>query len=165
MTMPVITRRLLPTVSPVVWRALTLAGFVGLTALVVSALRNIDWTKTLSALHDARYGWIAVAVLANTAILPCWALFWRSLRPSGEPSVSFGRLLEVTSMSSALMNTLPLGGGHASSIVLLIKRGNTSRRGALSILALDQLGEGVLKVAILVGASLVMPIPRSEEHT
>jgi uncharacterized membrane protein YbhN (UPF0104 family) len=68
-------------------------------------------------------------------------------------------MLEITSVSSALMNTLPFGGGHASAVVLLIKRGNTSHRGALSILALDQLGEGVVKVAVLIMASIVMPLP------
>ena len=51
-------------------------------------------------------------------------------------------MFEIVSTASALMNTVPFGGGHASSIVLLIRRGDTTQRGALSVMALDQLGEG-----------------------
>jgi uncharacterized membrane protein YbhN (UPF0104 family) len=68
-------------------------------------------------------------------------------------------MLEITSTSSSLMNTLPFGGGHASSVMLLIRRGGTTQRGALSMLALDQLGEGIAKVAILCLAGLFVPLP------
>jgi uncharacterized membrane protein YbhN (UPF0104 family) len=146
-------------VPPSVWRWVKVAALVGLTIVVLIGLRGVDWAKTSTALAHARVGWILIAILANAAILPGWALFWRTLRPRSERPVSFGRMLEITSISSALMNTLPFGGGHASAVVLLIKRGDTTQRGALSLLALDQLGEGVLKVAILVGASLVIPLP------
>ena len=146
-------------VSPNVWRWLKMAALFALSAAVLAAVRKVDWTKTGEALRGARIAWLLVAIAANAAIIPCWALFWRSLRPRSEGPVSFARMLEITSVSSALMNTLPNAGGHASAIVLLIKRGNTSRRGALSILALDQLGEGVIKVAVLIGASLVIPLP------
>lgn len=145
--------------QPNVWRWLRVGALVALSVVVVLALRTVDWPKTIAALRAAQIGWLVLAVVANAAILPCWALFWRSLRARSEEPVSFARMLEITSVSSALMNTLPFGGGHASAIVLLIKRGNTSRRGALSILALDQLGEGVVKVAVLIVASIVIPLP------
>jgi len=152
-----------PTVAtrlqPNAWRWLRIGALVALSVVVVVALRNVDWRKTTAALRGAQIGWLVLAIVANAAILPCWALFWRSLRPRNEEPVSFARMLEITSVSSALMNTLPFGGGHASAIVLLIKRGNTSRRGALSILALDQLGEGVVKVTVLIAASIVIPLP------
>ena len=146
-------------VPPSAWRWLKLGAFGALSVLVLTALRNVDWTKTAAALRSAHVGWLLVALIANAAILPCWALFWRALRARAEPRVSFARMLEITSVSSALMNTLPFGGGHASAVVLLIKRGHTSRRGALAILALDQLGEGIIKVAVLTGASLAIPLP------
>lgn len=146
-------------VPPHVWRWLRLGALLGLSIVVLAAVRNVDWAKTAAALRGARFGWLVLALSANAAILPCWALFWRALRPRAEERVSFARMLEITSVSSALMNTLPFGGGHASAIVLLIKRGSTTRRGALSILALDQLGEGVVKVAVLIGASIVIPLP------
>jgi uncharacterized membrane protein YbhN (UPF0104 family) len=146
-------------VPPSAWRWLRAAALVALSIVVVAALRNVDWGKTGAALRGADFGWLFVALVANAAILPCWALFWRALRPRTEEPVSLARMLEITSVSSALMNTLPFGGGHASAVVLLIKRGNTSRRGALSILALDQLGEGVVKVMVLLVASIVIPLP------
>jgi uncharacterized membrane protein YbhN (UPF0104 family) len=152
-------RALATKVPPSAWLGLKLAALAGLTVGIALMLRTVEWTKTVAALRDARPGWLFVAVLANAAILPCWALFWRTLRPHSETSVSFGRMLEITSVSSALMNTLPFGGGHASSVVLLINRGDTTQRGALSVLALDQLGEGLLKVVVLVGASLAIPLP------
>ena len=146
-------------VPPSARRWLKLVAFSGVTAALVLTLRSVDWSKMTTALRDAQPGWFLVGVLANAAILPCWALFWKTLRPRSEEPVTFARMLEITSISSALMNALPFGGGHASSIVLLIKRGNTTQRGALSVLALDQLGEGVLKVMVLAGASAVMPLP------
>jgi len=152
---PAFTRR----APSVPWQWVKLVGFGVLTVVVIAAMRNVDWRKTAAALHDAKPGWLLIAVVANAAILPCWAMFWRTLRSRGEQDVSFARMLEITSISSALMNTLPFGGGHASAVVLLIKRGNTTQRGALSVLALDQLGEGVLKVAVLVFAALVVPLP------
>jgi uncharacterized membrane protein YbhN (UPF0104 family) len=146
-------------ISPNAWRWLKLAALGALSAGVLLTLRKVDWAKTGEALRGAQIGWLLVAIAANGAIIPCWALFWQVLRPRAEESVSFVRMLEITSMSSALMNTVPFGGGHASAIVLLIKRGNTTRRGALSILALDQLGEGVVKIAVLAAAAIMIPLP------
>jgi uncharacterized membrane protein YbhN (UPF0104 family) len=68
-------------------------------------------------------------------------------------------MFEITSTASSLMNTLPFGGGHASSVVLLVRRGETTQRGALSVLALDQLGEGIIKLAILFAAGIAVPLP------
>lgn len=73
--------------------------------------------------------------------------------------MSFRRMFEIASTSSALMNTVPFGGGHASSIVLLMRRGNTTQRGALSIMALDQLGEGFAKVTVFLLVGLLVPLP------
>jgi uncharacterized membrane protein YbhN (UPF0104 family) len=159
MTAPAAPRRWLPAISPTMWRRLKVIGLAILTIALIVTARNVDWTKTVAALKGANPGWLGVGVLANGAILLFWALFWKALRPRAEESIRYLRSLEIVSISSALMNTLPFGGGHASSIVLLVKQGNTTRRGALSILALDQLGEGVLKIIVLACASLAMPLP------
>ena len=45
------------------------------------------------------------------------------------------------------------------ALLLLIRRAETTRRGALSLLALDQLGEGIVKVAVLLTAGLIVPLP------
>jgi uncharacterized membrane protein YbhN (UPF0104 family) len=147
------------TLSPRLWRTTRIAAFIALTAVVAVSLRNVDWTHTIAALREARPSWLVVAVGANTLILACWALYWRALRPLGETPVSYARMFEVSAVSSSLMNTLPFGGGHASSVLLLIRRASTTQRGALSTLALDQLGEGIVKVAILLLVDIVVPLP------
>ena len=140
-------------------KLLTIAIFVAITAAVILAVRKIDWSHALELLATARPGWIITAVVANAAILVCWAAFWRALLPKGELPVTYIRMFEIVSASSSLMNTVPFGGGHASSVLLLIRRGQTTQRGALSVLALDQLGEGLAKVSIFILVALLVPLP------
>lgn len=138
--------------------ALVVAWLVATVLLFVSA-RAIDWMRAFEVAATARPGWLAVSVMANAAILAIWALFWRTLVPRSEGPASYGRMFEVVSVASALMNTVPFGGGHASSIVLLARRGGTTHRGALSVLALDQLGEGIAKVLAFLLVALIVPLP------
>jgi uncharacterized membrane protein YbhN (UPF0104 family) len=145
--------------SPRIWRQARIGALIALTAVLVWSLHHVDWPRTLAALREGRLAWLLAAIVANTVILACWAAYWQALRPPGEARVSYARMLEITSTSSSLMNTLPFGGGHASSVMLLIRRGGTTKRGALSMLALDQLGEGIAKVAILCLAGLFVPLP------
>jgi uncharacterized membrane protein YbhN (UPF0104 family) len=149
----------LPTLSRRALRIVRIMALVAVTAILAVSLRNVDWVRTAAALRDGDWQWLVVAIAANVLILVCWAAFWRALRPAGESPVSFARMFEVSAVSSSLMNTLPFGGGHASSVVLLIRRADTTQRGAISTLALDQLGEGVVKVAILLVVGLVLPLP------
>jgi uncharacterized membrane protein YbhN (UPF0104 family) len=140
-------------------RALAIAAFLAVTVAIVLAGRRVDWTHALELVATARPGWILAGIVANAAILVCWAVYWKALRPAGEVPVSFRRMLEIVAASSSLMNTLPYGGGHASSLVLLIRRGAMTQRGALSLLALDQLGEGLAKMSIFVSVALLVPLP------
>jgi uncharacterized membrane protein YbhN (UPF0104 family) len=103
--------------------------------------------------------WRLAALCANAAIILAWAEFWRLLRPPTEAPVSYRRMFEISAIASALMNTVPFGGGHASSVVLLVRRADTTQRGALSVLALDQLGEGIVKAALFLLAAAFAPLP------
>ena len=141
------------------WRAAQLVALLVVTGVIVFSLRGMDWARTGDALKQGRLSWLGVAVAANAAILVCWAAFWRALRPPDEPVVAYGRMFEIAATSSALMNTLPFGGGHASSLVLLVRRAGMSKRGAVSLFALDQLGEGFAKVTIFVLVGLLVPLP------
>lgn len=140
-------------------RLLAVAFFAAVTVAVLIAARRIDWPRAIELLATAHPAWIAAAVAANALILVFWTAFWRALRPRGEEPITYGRMFEIVSTSCALMNTVPFGGGHASSVVLLIKRGGTTQRGALSVLALDQLGEGVAKVSLFLLVVLLVPLP------
>ena len=146
-------------VSPKVSRIARVAAFMALSAIVVASLRHVDWPRTAAALREGRPAWLLAAIVANSLILACWAAYWRAIRPRDESSVSYARMLEISAVSSSLMNTLPFGGGHASSVLLLIRRAATTQRGALSTLALDQLGEGITKVGVLLAAGLTVPLP------
>lgn len=139
-------------------RPLRIAAWVAVTALVIAAARSLDWSRTLDTLRVATPAWIGLSLAGNAAILVLWAAFWRALLPRGE-SCPYPRMLSITAVASALMNTMPLLGGHASSIVLLVRRGGVSRPGALSVLALDQLGEGVAKMCIFVSVAMLVPLP------
>ena len=136
-----------------------LGAWVLATALLIACARTIDWARAADVAGTARAGWLGIAVLFNGAILLCWAAFWRALVPAGESRVGYRRMLEIVATASSLMNTVPFGGGHASSIVLLIRRGGTTQRGALSVLALDQLGEGVTKVSLFLLVAMLLPLP------
>jgi uncharacterized membrane protein YbhN (UPF0104 family) len=57
------------------------------------------------------------------------------------------------------MNTVPFLAGQASGVVLLVRRGGVTQHGALSVLALDQLGEGVAKVFVFLLVAAITPIP------
>jgi uncharacterized membrane protein YbhN (UPF0104 family) len=57
------------------------------------------------------------------------------------------------------MNTMPFAGGHASALVLLIRRGAMTRNGAFALMALDQLGEGLAKLIIFLLTALLAPLP------
>lgn len=138
--------------------ALVLAWIVA-TVLLFTCARSIDWARALEVAVTARPGWLALSVVANAAILMAWALFWRTLVPRSEGHATYGRMFEVVSVASALMNTVPFGGGHASSIVLLARRGGTTHKGALSVMALDQLGEGIAKVLAFLLVALIVPLP------
>jgi uncharacterized membrane protein YbhN (UPF0104 family) len=129
------------------------------TGLLAVCARSIDWSHAADVLASALPSWIAVAILLNASIVPLTAAFWLSLRPRTEPAVPFRRAFEIAASAIALMNTVPFGAGHASVVILWMRRGDTSQRGALSLLALDQLGEGIAKVGLFLTVALVAPMP------
>lgn len=139
--------------------ALAVTWLIATTLLVLCA-RTVDWVRAGEVLATVRVGWIVVAIAANAAILVWWAAFWRALRPEGETPVTFRRMFEIVSTASALMNTVPFGSGHAASFVLLTRRADTTQRGALSVMALDQLGEGLAKGVVFLLVGLLVPLPQ-----
>lgn len=131
------------------------------TALIVACARTLDWSHAAETLVSINPLWLMVGVLANTAILAWWALFWRTLVPRDPvaPAATYSRMFEIVATASSLMNTVPFGGGHASSVALLNRRADVPMRGALSVLALDQLGEGLTKVTIFLLVAALVPLP------
>lgn len=139
-------------------RTLQVVGWLAATALLVYCLRNVNGATVRDALRLMKWQWIAAALICNAAILPFWTGLWWTIAPNDERP-KYGTLFEINAMVSALMNTVPFLGGHAAALVLLVKRAGMSRHGALSVMTLDQLGEGLSKVAIFAVVAWSAPIP------
>jgi len=141
------------------WRRwLTFGAWLVATALVIACARSVRWTDVGGLVRTIRVPWLALAVVLNATILVFWAALWRAVLPAGE-SVRYAQMFEINAIASALMNTVPFLVGHAAAVVMLVKRAKVTRAGALSVLALDQLGEGVAKAVVLLVVALSAPIP------
>jgi uncharacterized membrane protein YbhN (UPF0104 family) len=122
------------------------------TVCVVIFLRAFDLREIAADIRRADPVWMAVAVLANFAVLPLMTQQWRMLLPGGT-RVRWRDMWERVTLSVACMNTVPFGGGHAIAVGLLSARKLMTVQGAVSLLALEQLCEGLSRLA-LIGVTL-----------
>jgi len=129
-----------------------------ITALLVVFLRPFDWNAVAERLSAARWGWVAVAVGANSLILLTLTALWRGLAPGDAPAAR-QHMPEVVALSVAGMSTLPFGGGHALAVGLLIKRARLRVDSTTALMGMDQFFEGVAKVTLLELAMLIAPLP------
>src|SRR6185437_15874330 len=132
----------------------TVLVFAGL----VIAARGMPWGQTWRALTEARSGWTVVAFLLNCAVFPLWATQWRLLAPRAQRP-SWRRMLDIVSLNSLTQNVLPILGGQATALGLIILRGGLTRGGALSVVTLDQMLTGLCKLSVLGLAALAAPMP------
>lgn len=139
-------------------RALQVGGWVAATALIVYFATQVDVRELQIAMRTMQWSWVVVAIVTNALILVSWAALWWTVAPDRERP-RYGVMFEINAMASALMNTVPFLGGHAAAVLLMIKRAGMSREGALSVLALDQLGEGFAKITIFGLVAALAPIP------
>lgn len=134
-----------------------LAG-VAATVFLLAFYRPFDWREVAGHVARARPGWIAAALALNLLVLVSWTALWRQFLPR-VVRVGWGTMGEIVALSAAVMNTLPFMGGHAVSVALLAKRGGAGVEGAVAVMALDQLCEGLCKVVLLLVAMSVAPLP------
>jgi uncharacterized membrane protein YbhN (UPF0104 family) len=102
--------------------------------------------------------WIVVAVASNALIQPVGAQQWRSLLPDGV-RVSYGRMLRLFSLTSVANNTTPSLVGHATGAMLLANEPGVGKATALSVVALDQIAVGLVKIAVIGLAASLLPLP------
>ena len=121
-------------------------------------LKPVDFNRVLEEIQNANSKWLVVGFLFNFSILIIWTALWSILFPRNI-SVSFWRLFQINTFMSTSCNTLPFPGGHAFGLVLLARLAKVKHSVALSVLALDQMMEGIVKVVILALATSFSPLP------
>ncbi|MBW3534737.1 MAG: flippase-like domain-containing protein [Gemmatimonadetes bacterium] len=134
------------------------AAWLVATALLVACFRSVGWDGVVPVLARMHPAWLAAAVAANAAILFLWAWQWTRFLPH-DRSVPYPRMLRVTTVMAMIANSVPFLAGQAAGLHLLATRGRVGHAAAVSVTALDQLAEGVAKVAVLLLLAAVAPLP------
>ncbi|MBA3891825.1 MAG: flippase-like domain-containing protein, partial [Gemmatimonadaceae bacterium] len=117
-----------------------------------------DIAAATQVLAGTRPAIIAIAIACNVGILVLGTVLWLRLLPRRSP-VASGRMFEVVSIMAGIVNTIPALVGLASGTALLASERGVGVRAAVAVLALDQLGEALAKVAVLAAAAFLLPLP------
>ncbi|MBT5469656.1 MAG: flippase-like domain-containing protein [Nitrospina sp.] len=125
--------------------------------------KTVDFNRTWREIENADGKWLVMALLFNFSILFVWTTLWSVLVPKNI-SVSFSKLFQANSFMSTACNTLPFPGGHAVGLVLLARLTKIKHSMALSVLALDQMMEGIVKVVVLTLAASFSPLPEQMQQ-
>jgi uncharacterized membrane protein YbhN (UPF0104 family) len=144
-------------------RAIRVGAWFVATALIVLLVRTVDPARALRVVAHTNGWWLLAAVAANLLIQPLGALQWRSLLPDGA-DVSFRRMLRLFTLTSVANNTTPSLIGHATGALLLASEPEIGKTGALTVVALDQIAVGVVKVAIIGCAAALISLPQWMER-
>lgn len=139
-------------------RVLWSLAWIIATACLACFLPSANLAAAWHEIADADAGWILVALAGNFAMLPLLTVQWALLLPRARP-IRWRVLWDCVTLSLAAMNTLPFGGGHAVAVGLLATRGEAGVEGGVSLLALEQLCDGVAKLALLLVALAAAPLP------
>lgn len=141
-------------------KLLWVMAWIAATYLLYLIFRDIDWAAAWHEIKNSLPGWLLMACLFNILVQVFWVGQWRAFLPA-KHDVPFWRMFELTSLTSLAMNTIPFGGGHALGVVMLAKQEKVGHAIALSVLALDQIAEGVAKITLFSMVALFTPIPEA----
>ena len=135
-------------------RLIWIAVWAVLAAGLAYAASSLSWGEVLAVALRADPRWLVLALVANLANAPLWALCWRCLmgRKARAPLGSLTRILAVV---VAAIQAFSILGGGATAFVLITGRLGLSRPAAASLLVLEGLTTGIVKV-LLVGAALAI---------
>jgi len=125
--------------------------------------KTVDFNKAWKEIESASAGWLVAAFLFNLSILLVWTSLWSVLIPKAI-FVSFPNLFQANSFMSTSCNSLPFPGGHAVGLILFARLAQIQHSVALSVLALDQMLEGIVKVVVLTLAASFSPLPEQMEQ-
>ena len=123
----------------------------------MATIGRVDWTLAIAAIAKAKPLPLILAVLFNAMILVFATAQWLLFLPEGV-SVARSKMFKIMAIMSTVANSGPAGGGAAVGVHLLARQEGVGHSVGLSVLLLDQLVEGLVKVAIVLLAIVVVPI-------
>ena len=123
----------------------------------MATIGRVDWTLAIAAVAKAKPLPLILAVLLNAMILVFATAQWLLFLPEGV-SVARSKMFKIMAIMSTVANSGPAGGGAAVGVHLLARQEGVGHSVGLSVLLLDQLVEGLVKMAIVLLAIVVVPI-------
>ena len=123
----------------------------------MATIGRVDWPLAIAAIAKAKPLPLILAVLFNAMILVFATAQWLLFLPEGV-SVARSKMFKIMAIMSTVANSGPAGGGAAVGVHLLARQEGVGHSVGLSVLLLDQLVEGLVKVAIVLLAIVVVPI-------
>jgi len=126
--------------------------------------KPVSLKRVLKEIGHANSRWLVAGVLFNFSILFVWTSLWNILLPRNV-FVSFGKLFQINTFMSTSCNTLPFPGGHALGLVLFSRLAKIKNSIALSVLAIDQMMEGMVKVIVLALAANFSLLPEQMQKS
>ena len=144
-------------------RPLLAGAWLLASAILWIAIRRVDWASLLRVVIHARFAWLFTAIVLNALVLPVWAAawyaLWRDAALGEESRPPRAVLFEINALTSAMGNTVPFMLGATTTAALLARRGGLGTRGAITLIAFDQVFEGLAKVALFGFVAFTMPLP------
>ncbi len=125
-----------------------------LAAGLAFAASSLAWGEVWAAAMRATPWLVGVAFLINFANAPLWGACWYCLMGG---KLRWLKLTEVQSVVLTSVQAFSLLGGGAAAWVLATTRLGLSRSQALTLLMLDQLTTGLVKVILIAAALMIVP--------
>jgi uncharacterized membrane protein YbhN (UPF0104 family) len=138
-------------------RILYLLLLLVVLASIIAELRALPWREALSLAGSATLSWLVVAVIAQLAIIPLWTVQWCLLVTA---AVRLRVMAEVVSVTATIQHILPFFFGPVAATILLRTRAGCGNTAAVSVYAVDQLVNGIAKLAVIGLAVLLLPLPK-----
>ena len=135
-------------------RLLWITVWAVLAAGLAYAGSSLSWGEVLAVAMRADPLWLVLALAFNLTNAPLWALCWRRLM-ARKAQVALLPLTFVLAVVAAAIQAFSILGGGAIAFVLITGRLGLSRPAAASLLVLEGLTTGIVKV-LLVGAALAI---------
>ena len=143
-------------------KGLRWAVTLAVIGFIVAFARTVDWGGAWRSIRTASPPILLAAAAVNVAsILVKGARWWIFLRPLG---ITLGLSMRATLAGAGLNNVLVANGGDAARIVFVSRAARVPSSTILATLALERMFDAVGYVALLVAATVLLPLPHELER-